>query len=348
MAEASYQASILRPAHAAGGSIGDFVALMKPRVMSLVVFTALVGMLLAPQQPHPALGVIAPRLHRRRRRSLGRAQHVVRRRHRRADAAHRKPSHPARPRHARRGPHLRHHPGHRLGRHAGPHRQLGGGRAVGLHHRLLRPRLYDVAEAAHAAEHRHRRRRRRLSADDRLGGGDGLGRPREPRPVRDHLHVDAAALLGARALSHARLRARRGADAARGGRRPTRRASRSSSTRRCWCRSRCGRPSSALPAGSTCWSPRRWAAIFLALALAVYRTREGREADSAARQLFAFSILYLFGLFATLLIERGMDRLARLIAKGRGTGGGRWTRRVGAAAQDAVDRHRARPWQRWW
>jgi heme o synthase len=50
-------------------------------------------------------------------------------------------------------------------------------------------------------------------------------------------------------------------------------------------------------------------AIFLALALAVYRTREGREADSAARQLFAFSILYLFGLFATLLIERGMERL---------------------------------------
>ena len=50
-------------------------------------------------------------------------------------------------------------------------------------------------------------------------------------------------------------------------------------------------------------------AIFLALALAVYRTREGREADRAARQLFAFSILYLFGLFATLLIERGMERL---------------------------------------
>jgi protoheme IX farnesyltransferase len=50
-------------------------------------------------------------------------------------------------------------------------------------------------------------------------------------------------------------------------------------------------------------------AIFLSLALAVYRTREGREADGAARQLFAFSILYLFGLFAMLLIERGMDRL---------------------------------------
>ena len=44
-------------------------------------------------------------------------------------------------------------------------------------------------------------------------------------------------------------------------------------------------------------------------ALAVYQTREGREADYAARRLFAFSILYLFGLFATLLLERGIDRL---------------------------------------
>ena len=50
-------------------------------------------------------------------------------------------------------------------------------------------------------------------------------------------------------------------------------------------------------------------AVFLAFALAVYRTREGREADYAARRLFAFSILYRFGLFATLLLERGIDRL---------------------------------------
>ena len=50
-------------------------------------------------------------------------------------------------------------------------------------------------------------------------------------------------------------------------------------------------------------------AVFLAFALAVYRHREGRQADYAARRLFAFSILYLFGLFATLLLERGIDRL---------------------------------------
>jgi heme o synthase len=47
-------------------------------------------------------------------------------------------------------------------------------------------------------------------------------------------------------------------------------------------------------------------AVFLALALTVYRVREGREADRAAKRLFGFSILYLFSLFAALLIERGV------------------------------------------
>ena len=37
----------------------DFWALMKPRVMSLVVFTALVGMLIAPGSIHPVIGGIA-------------------------------------------------------------------------------------------------------------------------------------------------------------------------------------------------------------------------------------------------------------------------------------------------
>lgn len=43
----------------AGGSVGDFIALMKPRVMSLVIFTALTGLVLAPGTLHPALAVIA-------------------------------------------------------------------------------------------------------------------------------------------------------------------------------------------------------------------------------------------------------------------------------------------------
>lgn len=43
--------------------------------------------------------------------------------------------------------------------------------------------------------------------------------------------------------------------------------------------------------------------IFLALAINVWRTTEGREADDAARKLFGFSIFYLFLLFAVLLGE---------------------------------------------
>jgi len=50
-------------------------------------------------------------------------------------------------------------------------------------------------------------------------------------------------------------------------------------------------------------------AAFLSLALAIYRTREGRAADHAARRLFTFSIVYLFALFATLLLESGSERL---------------------------------------
>jgi protoheme IX farnesyltransferase len=39
--------------------VGDYVALMKPRVMSLVVFTALVGLMIAPVQVHPVIGFAA-------------------------------------------------------------------------------------------------------------------------------------------------------------------------------------------------------------------------------------------------------------------------------------------------
>lgn len=41
------------------GSVGDYVALLKPRVMSLVIFTALVGMVLAPASQHPVLAAIS-------------------------------------------------------------------------------------------------------------------------------------------------------------------------------------------------------------------------------------------------------------------------------------------------
>lgn len=44
---------------ALAGALGDYIALLKPRVMSLVVFTAFVGMVLAPGGIHPIIGLTA-------------------------------------------------------------------------------------------------------------------------------------------------------------------------------------------------------------------------------------------------------------------------------------------------
>lgn len=46
--------------------------------------------------------------------------------------------------------------------------------------------------------------------------------------------------------------------------------------------------------------------VFLHLAIAVYRQNEGHSADHAARRLFTFSIFYLFALFAILLAEHAL------------------------------------------
>ncbi|MGR3757702.1 MAG: heme o synthase [Tranquillimonas sp.] len=53
MTDATYQ----QPSREAG--FGDYIALLKPRVMSLVVFTALVGLLVAPVSVHPVVGFAA-------------------------------------------------------------------------------------------------------------------------------------------------------------------------------------------------------------------------------------------------------------------------------------------------
>ncbi|MCH9765608.1 MAG: heme o synthase [Alphaproteobacteria bacterium] len=47
-------------------------------------------------------------------------------------------------------------------------------------------------------------------------------------------------------------------------------------------------------------------AVFLWLALRVWRVRDGRDSDRVAKQLFLFSILYLFALFAVLLGEHAL------------------------------------------
>ena len=46
---------IVPPAYSDAGSAGDYLALMKPRVMSLVIFTAGIGLFMAPGTLHPVL-----------------------------------------------------------------------------------------------------------------------------------------------------------------------------------------------------------------------------------------------------------------------------------------------------
>ena len=52
-------ADALRAAGLSTASAGDYIALLKPRVMSLVVLTALVGLVAAPVAPHPFLAFTA-------------------------------------------------------------------------------------------------------------------------------------------------------------------------------------------------------------------------------------------------------------------------------------------------
>ncbi len=45
--------------------------------------------------------------------------------------------------------------------------------------------------------------------------------------------------------------------------------------------------------------------LFIVMAIDCYRTREGEAADRAAKNLFGYSVLYLFLLYAVLLVEQG-------------------------------------------
>ncbi len=60
MSDASFNAStVTAKGYADEASFGDYFALLKPRVMSLVVFTALVGLLAAPVSVNPVVGFCA-------------------------------------------------------------------------------------------------------------------------------------------------------------------------------------------------------------------------------------------------------------------------------------------------
>ena len=70
-------AKLQEPASVDVGSAADFIALMKPRVMSLVVFTALVGMVMAPGTLHPVMAVSAIGIDCRWCRCIGSIEYVV-------------------------------------------------------------------------------------------------------------------------------------------------------------------------------------------------------------------------------------------------------------------------------
>lgn len=54
-------------------------------------------------------------------------------------------------------------------------------------------------------------------------------------------------------------------------------------------------------------------AFFVVFAVDCYRVREGEEADRAAKHLFAYSVLYLFVLFAAMLVEQGFGFESRTV-----------------------------------
>ncbi len=57
MTDASVSETVIATPQEAG--FGDFVSLMKPRVMTLVVFTAAVGLLVAPVHVHPFVALVS-------------------------------------------------------------------------------------------------------------------------------------------------------------------------------------------------------------------------------------------------------------------------------------------------
>ena len=181
--------------------LSAFFALMKPRVMLLAVFTAVVGLVIAPGHLDPLLGSIAVLAI-----AAGAGAAGVLNMWYDADidavmTRTAEASNPARHDLARGSACIRTCPG--LQRSRGPcsRAQCQSGSAARLHDLLLCRCVYGVAEATDASEHRHWRRRRRASAGDWLGSGNRRDRPRVTHLVSDHLSLDATSLLGAVAQS---------------------------------------------------------------------------------------------------------------------------------------------------
>ena len=141
----------------------DIFALTKPRVMSLVVFTGLAGLLAAPVMPPLVIGFTAILCIALGAGAAGRSTNGMRPRF---DGKMRRTA--KRPLPAGRmdradGASFRGRAGGLFGSPDGACRELSGGHPAGRFDPVLRPRLHRVAEAPDGAEYRHRRCCRRRS-----------------------------------------------------------------------------------------------------------------------------------------------------------------------------------------
>jgi len=305
MADLSYHASTLRPAQAAGGSIGDYFALMKPRVMSLVVFTALVGMVLAPGQLHPVLAGIALLCI-----AVGAGASGALNMWYDADIdalMQRTASRPI-PR-GRIGPDQAATFGIVLA--------VGSVTTLGLIINWAAGALLAFTIAFYVLVYTMWLKRR-TPQNIVIGGAAGafppmIGWAAATGSVSFESGVLFAIIFMWTPPHFWALALYRSRDYARAGVPMLPVVAGAQETRKqIVIYSALLVPLALVPAFIGLGGPLYAVAsivlggIFLACALAVYNAREGREADRAARQLFGFSILYLFGLFAVLLIERGV------------------------------------------
>ena len=189
-------------------TVGDFFALLKPRVMSLVIFTGLAGIVVAPGTISPitaftALLCIAVGAGASGALNMAYDSDID-------GLMSRTATRPIPMGMIARGDAL----GFGWTLRVGSVTLMGlfvnflAAGAARVHDPLLCRRLHALAEAPHDAEHRHRRSCRRVAAGDRLGGGDGQSFARAAGARAHHVPLDAAAFLGARALSLRRLCAR--------------------------------------------------------------------------------------------------------------------------------------------
>ena len=160
------------PAQPSIASVGDYIELMKPRVMSLVVFTAFVGLMIAPGHLHPVIAITALLCI-----AVGAGAAGALNMWYDADIDARMERTAGRP-----VPAGRVAPGEALAFGVtlagfsvvvlGLLVNVVAGALLAADDRLLCAHLHDVAQTLDAAEYRHRRRRRRAAAGHRLGFGN--------------------------------------------------------------------------------------------------------------------------------------------------------------------------------